>query len=452
MAIIGRYNFTEYQTALQRGNCDPPRVLTPFFKIDRVSFNRMKHESDSLDLEKVRRRLGRETFRHLRGSLGFTLRHAHWFFPAYRFFVGRVVNDEWLAMVDWGKFHRDHLIHQVMSTYVGMSLLRNDKLFAHNPRPSDFAGDTLLDKCIDALLNSRKCRYLIEYLEEMGASDSYLDGSAFSKRLWKSIFVDTFFLAVLFHDIGYPWQFINQIDRGLRPHSPTENPIDLNVDKIIENYGQRLVFSPFSGYRKPDATEPANWLKRFRQLLGEGLNETHGVPGAMALLHLNDSIRQSFAGDDDVPIRRFCIEWAAMAVMMHDLAKLYAKVEDGSVIQKNPQLRLSMANDPLSFLLTLTDQIQDFERPDASFMTAGPKAAKATYNSRCKSVQLDWDNSQGILKITYQYENPGDYISNRDRYLPKNQLLYFHPSNGYLEYTNIGITRIKLDADLLPPP
>jgi len=443
------FSFDDYRRAVRDGECNPPGAFPRFIKVDRASFTRMREESKPLKLSKVRPRLGEETFNRVRGALGLTLRHAHNSFPAYRFLIKQVVNNEWLAIVDWEDFQRDHLIHQAMSAYVGASLLRDTTIFSGTTRPSDFRGDTLLEKCVDALLHSHRCQYLRDYLHEMGAPASFFDDPELSKVFWEWMFLDTFFLAVFFHDIGYPWQFTRSIVDKLGPHSPVQDPTQMGIEGIIDKYGQRLVFYPLSGYRKPDPTEPANWRETLRSLLRQGLNETHGVPGAISFLYLNDKIRQSFDGDADSPVRRFCVEWAAMAVMMHDMAKIYTDVEDGTVKQKNPQLRLSLANDPLSFLLTLTDQIQDFARPDACFTTLDGDSAQATYRSRCETVDLDWNDSLGRLRIIYSYSNPGDYFDNLTEFLPKNQLRYFHPTKGYLEYTNIGINRIELNADLV---
>ena len=442
------FNFSQYRRAVAAGDCEPPGVFAPFIDISRTKYDALRKKSAQIKLEPIRQRLGTETFDRVRGSLGLTLRHARGYFPAYRFLANEFLNDEWLAMVDWHKYHRDHLIHQPLSAYVGMNLLRNSQIFGGDASTSDFRGNTLLDLCIDALFTSRKCHYLMDYLLEMGAPDIYFKDFALSKRLWEWMFLDTFFLAVLFHDIGYPWRFVNLIHDKLRPHSPIDNPLALTIDGIMDGYGERLVFYPLSGYRKPNPTEPVDWSRMLRGLVSDGLALTHGVPGAIALLHLNDIIRASPLGDSDSPVRRFCIEWAAMAVMMHDMAKIYADVENGAVKPKNPQLRVSLANDPLSFVLTLTDQIQDFARPDAVFRNSRTHEVEATYKSRCESVSLDWEEGQRLLRIIYEYRNPGDYVLNRDEFLPENQLLYFHPINGYLEYTNIGINRIELDAKL----
>jgi hypothetical protein len=442
------FNSQNYSNAVTRLVCEPRGVFTPFVHVDRKRYDAIREKSSPLDMTHLSQRLGAQMLSRIRGAMGFTLRNARSFFPTYKFFIDEFLNDEWLASVDWHKgFHRDHVIHQPMAVYVGMSLLCGYELSSPHRHSFEPNGNSLLSDCVKVVLTSSRCEYIRDYLQDMGASDVYSDITPLRTILWESIFMDTFFLAALFHDIGYPWRLVNSIHEKLNNHSLTENPAIQNSDWLLEKYGKRLAFYPLYGYDKPDKRAPVYWTEELLATIREGLAKTHGVPGAVALLHLNDLIRV-YPDMEDRSARRFCLEWAAMAVMMHDLSGLYGKVEDGKLIINRPHLRISFNCDPLSFMLTLTDVIEDFGRPDATFQNVDEYSARASYYSRCKEVKLDWDPNSRTLKIIYVYDNRGDYVKNRAEFLPKNELLYFHPDQGYLDFTDTGISQIKLEAEL----
>jgi len=448
------FNENGYKDAIKSGKCHPPNVFTPFINVDWAKYDDLRRKTSPLNVDKLQCRLSTKMFSNIRGAMGFTLRYARNFFPAYRFFVNEYLNDEWLATVDWHKFHRDHVIHQPMTVYVGLSLLKGVDLSGQCTDPLLFGNKRLLDYCLEAIHYSPKCTYLKEYLRQMGGSKIYLEDSPASKVLWESLFLDTFFLATLFHDMGYPWQFVNVINKKLIHHSPLENPSIQDAEWIADNYGDRLFFYPINGYKKPDPTAPSHWDDKKIRILSQGLCQTHGISGALTLLYLNDALRIYPNMNLDRPERRFCVEWAAMAVMMHDMTKIYStKVEPKKARYRfehdiqNPHMRLSINRDPLSFMLTLTDQIQDFARPDSTFKSSNPDQSIATYYSKCKSVSLEFDHTK-TLKIKYTYENPGIYIQNRQEFLPENEVKFFDPHNGYLDYKDLGISQVKMLAEL----
>jgi hypothetical protein len=45
----------------------------------------------------------------------------------------------------------------------------------------------------------------------------------------------------------------------------------------------------------------------------------------------------------------------------------------------------------------------------------------------------------GLLALDVETVIPGSF-------LPENQLLFFHPRQGYLDYSSLGVERIELDA------
>lgn len=428
-----------YVQAVLTGACAPPGVMAPFINVDRARYHKLKNETERLDVEPLRKRLNDKYFGRARGALGLTLKYAQTFFPAYRFLANEFLNDEWLATVDWHKFHRDHAVHQSMTAYVGMTLLES-KMFSADGKIK------LIDLFADAVLDGGGCGYLHDFLSALGRnSDRKIDPS-----LWRLMIKDTFFLAALFHDMGYPWRFVNIIHDKLGPHGPGDSPAGRNADWLAEHYGHRLLFLPLNGYMRPGPAAPANWPERRHALIEKALAKTHGMPGAISFLHLNDILRV-FPDERAVPERLFCLEWAAMAIMMHDMAGIYGKVdidEKGAEFKvDNPQMRLKFSRDPLSWMLTLCDLIQEFGRPDADFTrpNSGDKYLNVSYHSRCECVSLDRDDND-VLTIMYHYNNYGDFASKKGEFIPKEQLLYFDPARGYLDFSGLGVKRVKLNA------
>lgn len=451
MAFTVKFCKTGYTDALRKNKLEIQSIFTPFIQIDRSRYNELRIKSSSLNIDPVKARLSKKMFSDFRCAIGFTLFHSRSYFPAYRFFVNEYLNDEWLSTVDWHKkFHRDHVIHQPMSLYVGISLLFGLDLSKDEKKPTLlFKDKSLLDHCLDAVHSSR-CDYLKKYFKDMGGSDLYLDDSPISRLLWKNLFLESFYLATLFHDIGYPWLFLNNIDKKLGTHFPREDLSQKNAEWITQNYGKRLLFYPFYGYEKLDpSTPPQNKkLKKIESLVDDSLRETHGISGSIALLYLNDILRKDQHEIHNFPERRFCIEWAAMAVMMHDMAKIYSKLDKNYQLHvEHPQLRVSIDKDPLSFILALTDQIQDFGRPNSTFFCSedNDDESTVTYSSNCKSVTLDLTNT-GQLNIIYSYDDAAIYLKNKTQFLPENAKLFFDPDRGYIDYKDLGIKNIELVA------
>jgi len=448
MGLLVKFNRTGYEEALEASDCNPPRANAPFINVDPARYHNIYFERTKLDSEQLIKRLGEKEFKKWLSTISLMIDHAKIYFPAFPSILNEFVNEEWLSSVDWHKkFHRDHISHQAMTVYVGYWLLKGK--YPSSTKGTDFEpnGKSLLEHCIDVILNPGPCDYLRDYLGQMGATELVLKDNAIARMAWESIILDTFFLAALFHDLGYPWQFVNRINSKLNDNNTIVNPSGQGVDWIADRYGKRLVFYPLHGYRKTDPTTPAQWHDRFKELILRGLTETHGLPGAISFLHLNDILRL-YPENDAYAMSRFCVEWAAMAIMMHDMSSIYRK---GASAHDNPQLRLRFSRDPLSSILTLSDIIQDFCRPDARFHNIYPEGEEynvgLSYESRCNGASLDWDGNLGKLTISHYYENLDDYLDNIHSFAVENNKKYFDRNNGYLDFSDVGINEIEIKPE-----
>lgn len=438
-----RLDSNEFGKSLALGVCDPPLYLTPLVKVSQRALHdlecmqvKQKVKSFKEHEESVRKRMDFKPYAELRAAVNCAIMAADHYFPAYKKFAGEFLNDEWLSCVDWHKnFHRDHVSHQLMSVYVGNTLLSGAG------GNIEFGGRPLIDWCVEMIIRSPECAYLREYLVTMGASRCYLNDTAFSRCMWRYIFQESFFLAAMYHDCGYPWQFVSNIENALRAHHPIQSPLDRGAEWTFDNYKGRLIMYPLNGYQPLTPTQPANWTENCKRALQTGLTSTHGMPGAFTLIYLNDLLRDYPRRSQANPIQRFCIEWAAMAIMMHDLEPLYSGEKGGYA---HSQLRVSLKRDPLSFILTLTDQIQDFDRPNAVFDKKDSGKVEISYKSLCHAVELEQSGRE--LNILFCYRNKGDAAMNADVHKPEAMKQYFAKDTGYLDYSDLPLSAIKLDA------
>ena len=438
-----------HRIALAKGAVAVPNGLSPFINVDPGKYTKLESESRRIELNPFRKRYSLSKFRDLRAAVSETWHCAMTYFPAYRFQVAEYINDEWLASVDFHKgFHRDHVRHQVFVYYVARTLLDGgdlsglDATWSFKPN-----GKSLREHILDAILHGDKAQYLFEACRELGAPERFWKerNSPATRYLWGLLVDETLCLACFFHDIGYPWQFVAKVDSALKNHQPLSALSTVN-DGVLTRFGNRLLGMPFKGYIRTDPSFPMDRENEAYEAFKKAAASSHGLPGAVAFLHLNDVLRP-FPDPHDLPSRRFCLEWAAMAIMMHDLQSIYAEGEQR-------QLRLDFFCDPMSFLLTLADQIQDFSRPNAAFHPLPPEMpdVRLEYTSKCSHVELGWDARSNQFTITYCYKDPRDFIKNRDDYKKKAWEQYFDPVEGFLDYSApaLGINRIVLKTKLIP--
>lgn len=133
--------------------------------------------------------------------------------------------------------------------------------------------------------------------------------------------------------------------------------------------------------------------------------------------------------------------------MMHDMGKIYWG-EETSTQPENLYMRLKFETDPLSCIITLADVLQDFSRPTVSFRE-NSEAVEVRYLSGCDSTILEIDNSSGVLKIMYRYDDRRQRAS-KLKWLPAEHREYFDQRYGYLDLSAAGIRRVDMETHLVP--
>ena len=445
------FSLLDYQSALAEGRYAPPYTLSPYYEVDPGLY--LKHGTTDQRrgklneaLVELRKRTGRDYFEKTYPLQARTLDYSARAFPAYRFILPEVMTEDWLAIMDWGKFQRDHVLHQPLCGYVVLKLLDGDGTSGPLRLPD---GGTMLDACVDRILRWEGTAYIRNFLVGCGMSedDPILDaGSPVARNVWRIFFREAAYVAAVFHDLGYPWQYAERLQGNLEGMNAPALRQNRSAAQVVEQFGQRLLFDALRGYQKEDAACPSTWKARITQVADTALSTSHGFPGAIGFLHLNDCVRR-YPALAQSPLHLLCVEWAATAIMMHDMSKIYwGKGLLGTGTPENPFLRLNFARDPLSAIVTLVDVIEDFERPAVSYgsVGGGDERVTLTYDRACSSTEMELDTS-GVLTVLYRMVTPDDCMR-KLMCLPKERREYFDIHHGYLEMTSVGINEVRLLA------
>jgi len=293
------FNLIDYTNLISSNSFIYPKNFLPYFDIDKSKYNvlkneHVKNEFSVIDTFKgLQERVGDTHFRKVYQAQCSALNFSETSFPPYRFIMPDVLTNDWLAIVDIHKKHcRDHALHQTLTSYVVFKLLGG----GISNKSFKIGDQYLLDICVDKvfdLIDNDDLDYFKEYVHNVKIKKDLLDrDNSLSKFVWKALFYETAMTAAIFHDIGYPWQYIKRLNKSLNhiDFNPDLQPI--NTKNILDNFSHRLLMSPFNGYKKVKNDMPSDWHKKLAQLTSKSLTATHGFPGALGYLYLNDKIRK----------------------------------------------------------------------------------------------------------------------------------------------------------------
>ena len=443
------FSYSDYQEGLAAGLYVPPSAFRPFMQIKRSQYAaleeayRDKGHDTYRAFQELRRRVGREFYWRCYPVQAQAMHYSQLAFPAYRFILPEVLADDWLATVGWHKFNRDHVLHQPLTAYIVLKLLTGGGDSGQALMIDE--GVSLLDACVDEVLKWQGTAYLRQFLLGIGVHETepWLNGSPMGRVLWKSLFVEAAYLAAIFHDMGYPWQYVNLLSNKLEHAGYLPDSPGADAERLIEAFGDRLLFCPINGYRFLTRTAPATWHHQLANITAKALRRTHGLPGAVGFLYLNDILRE-YPMDTIHPMRQFCVEWAAVAIMMHDMPKIYWGGDTAP--PSNGHMRLRFSTDPLSSVIALADVLEDFARPVASFRDTG-KSVEVNYRDGCDSTVLELHRTSAprVMTIEYRFSNEDQFAKKR-HWMPGEHREYFDTQHGYLDLSGAGIDRVDMFA------
>jgi len=438
------------------------------FPIDPVKHYKLAGTTPSKEaipsLNKLKTRLPPDAFGDVLGSLGFLLRYSDRVFPAFRCLLKEFVNDEWLALVDYRKdFHRDHVVHQPQVALVAKRLLEELRFSrtAHPMAaafgeawwtpPPDRADDTVTLRQLAAFMLARGSdvtRYLSDYAVDLGLAPQLVEPrTPVAYWFWYEVVYDACVIGGLFHDIGYPVQFLQNVMRTINDSRFTELVRGGGADRIEELFDDPLCLMPFRGYQSRRGIARSHTMRdETGEAIGSALRETHGLPGALTFLHLNHEVMDIRDNERNAK-GRLTMEMAALGMVMHDMRGIYAGKEKDLPLGKpaRPYMRVSFERDPVSFVLSIADLIQSYGRFHSEFRMK-VKHPVLLVKQRVKCVDLRRDGDSLEIVYLYEMDQAAARLQQHTEFNPYEQARYFHPRLGYIDYDCL-FDRITLGTD-----
>lgn len=417
-------------------------------------------------------------------------RYSLWVFPSFISHIQEFLNEEWLALFDFHKaFHRDHIYHQPQVAEIARRVMTGIK---YSIDETEIIPEFIINESEDLieLLNdmgfggkgrfslleiaslylawpSRKNAYLHSFCRDLKIPNYmfiYKKGqSPFPFHYWKKVIYDAVITAALYHDIGYPFQFQSTISGGLNPLTLAElqNPQDTKA--LYEGYTNHLFMRALAGYRDfSHYPVPFHHEMGIYQIFHDAFFETHGLPGALTFLYLNDKLRDH-TKKWERPSGILTLEMAATAILMHDMQKLYAETDNANsyppvsyyLKPRHPELRLPFRSDPVSYIVTLADLIQDYSRvniqpggPPAKGMKQAQRPLKLNSEFRVNKTNVHFDDKNLCLTITYFFDKNFPHAMRQQTidFNKKIMAQFFESQNGFLDHG--GLFRdFKLKAE-----
>lgn len=412
-------------------------ALVPTAPLDLLStIDQVKYEKE-LEDRKVEKRI-RTTFDELEKRLGVKYfsefervqtrakEIGSFVFPPYKMLLLDVACEDWLSLVDFHKgFSRDHSVHQPLTAYIVSKLLG-----CGNPNDSfHIGGVSLLDKALDVLIGGADSQFLRDRIAFYNANCPLLQQG--SRDLWRLVFYQTAIITAMYHDLGYPWQFIERMHGFLKDETLLCGRLPKGA-AVIGNYiaahKDELMFRPFYNYGKGGKT--SNDINV--ALFDDFLHKSHGLMGALAYWAYNNEYRTTVRTETSELVK-FCQEWSCLAIMMHDMQKAYAAPGSGFP-------RLDFNIDPLSYIIALADTLEDFNRPNAE-IDSTKSGCVITYSFPSLSVELEENGGAAVIKFKVE---PQTKIKQAE--MKSNDQTDLFDAGGYFDLASVGLNSMTINC------
>lgn len=415
---------------LQGSALMPTTPLDLLSTIDQVKFEK---EMDDRNVEKrirttfneLEKRLGVKYFSEFERVQTRAKEIGSFVFPPYKILLLDVACEDWLSLVDFHKdFSRDHSVHQPLTAYIVSKLLGGGK----PSKAFHIGGQSLLDKALDVLTGGVDSQYLRDRLAYYDANCPLLQGD---RDLWRLVFYQTAIITAMYHDLGYPWQFIERMHGFLKDEILLCGRLpkgSVAIGFYVASHKDELMFRPFYNYgRGGKTTADINVA-----LFDEFLHKSHGLMGALAYWAYNNEYRSTVRTATSELVK-FCQEWSCLAILMHDMQKAFAEPGSGF-----PHLDFNM--DPLSYIIALADTLEDFNRPNAKIDNT-IEGCVIKYSFPSLSVELEENGGDGI--ITFKVE-PLTQVKQAEMKSKDQKDLF--DAGGYFNLASIGLNSMTINC------
>ena len=197
-------------------------------------------------LRRLKCRTSADYYHHILAAQTVAMKYAIHSFPPYKLLLPDVLMDDWLSIMGpHQRWRRDHSLHQPLTAYIVSELFKGGKQGKGLVLSS---GKSLLEECARMFLEMPGTGFLRNYYEDLYGKG--LPPKGFIRDSWaRAIFYQTAIIAALFHDIGYPWQFINKVGSHIDIiNNGCVGSYDSMSKGIFDYIRDRLLIYPFYGY------------------------------------------------------------------------------------------------------------------------------------------------------------------------------------------------------------
>ena len=289
---------------------------------------------------------------------------------------------EWLMYADVNKKrYRDHVAHTLRVAYLGDWML--EEKWGGNRK--------LIEKMVEIVKQSAYVEYLKDVYQKSNNED-IVDDSVIRTAWW---------LAGLYHDIGMQFSYFVQEESMIAPSYGFFNAdVCAGIARRIELQQRSLLFFHLRD-KLGGSDEETMRLLTERQIL-EG--KRHGVAAALCLLMWLERIELHSTIDLK---RRLAFELAALAAAHHDLIGIFGPDSDPSELKRYREdftgYKVSYLEEPISFLLVLVDEIQEWGRPILIPKPRDKWGVEFRYYIECDEVRLKQEGD--TLEVEYRLDS-----------------------------------------------
>lgn len=226
--------------------------------------------------------------------------------------------------------YRDHFVHQIRNAYLGYELIWGDKDIQ------------LIELMIETFYKEQNTDFA-SYINTFINKDSTRNEDDIDQQV-RTIFFKTWFIAALFHDIGYPLAHFNRYEKQIERYMPYFRCFNghtrtefIDIKAILADSFLFQIVSP-------------------EELEDKYLEDDHGMLSAICLL-----LNYYYTGTiHSIPqIDRCSIELAAYSIFSH--TNKYA-ISDSNNKKAYKHYRPVFSENPLSYLLRICDDLQEWDR------------------------------------------------------------------------------------------
>jgi len=427
---------------------------------------------------KLEERLPTDIFTYIHSSVNALYRYSSNLFPAFRELLPEFLASEWLALVDIRqKFYREHIVHQTQTAVVVKKLLLKEMFQIKHIKkhldlnwvpPGSNGLCCLLDICALIMMKEpltgpkykkhRSPAFIQNYARMLGLCDYFITPNDMLQqfKFWHETIYVTAVTAACYHDIGYVFNFAGTMLRPLLPFCDFCSTGCFDAEYLQRTASNTLYMHNFTGIYDWH-THPGVRLKtnELHQIIQSACAESHGLYSAHAFICLNEHLRNKDLPPN--PWAQLIMQWAASAMLMHDLSNIRKKIKPRAdkgdslhdSLYNDNYLRVMLTEDPVSFIVTMADQIQSYNRYNTYVKKLPPKGKKKgvgsdsinlNFEAPIERVKLNYDETSREAKLTHGFSS--DLLPDRKKtyqimhehnFFPKMNKDFFNYDYGYLD-------------------